>query len=151
MLCGISIAFNSLGDVLGLVSCQCGSEHRQVLVGFQSTEALGRFQHAGGRPAQRITALRHRFTLRLTRRTVPIMFSIALVQASERRSDVGSLSRTMVSISASRRALRKYWRRRQAPGRDHFQEIASMSTESETGAGTADRAAAPPAPAMQPW
>jgi hypothetical protein len=101
MLCGISIAFNSLGDVLGLVSCQCGSEHRQVLVGFQSTEALGRFQHAGGRPAQRITALRHRFTLRLTRRTVPIMFSIALVQASERRSGVGSLRRTTVSISSS--------------------------------------------------
>src|SRR3974377_1429395 len=37
-----------------------------------------------------IAALRHRFTLRLTRRTVPSMFSIALVQASERRSGVGS-------------------------------------------------------------
>ena len=35
------------------MSCQCGSEHRQVLVGFQSTEALGRFQDAGSRPAQR--------------------------------------------------------------------------------------------------
>ena len=40
-----------------------------------------------------IAALRHRFTLRLTRRTVPIMFSIALVQASERRSGIGSLRR----------------------------------------------------------
>ena len=38
-----------------------------------------------------IAALRQRFTLRLTRRTVPIMFSIALVQASDRRSGVGSL------------------------------------------------------------
>jgi hypothetical protein len=46
-----------------------------------------------------ITALRQRFTLRLTRRTVPIMFSIALVQASERRSGVGSL----------RRCRDKYW------------------------------------------
>src|SRR5438045_2733532 len=41
MLCGISVAFNSLGDVLGLVSCQCDSEQWQVLMGFQSTEAFG--------------------------------------------------------------------------------------------------------------
>jgi hypothetical protein len=52
MLCGISVAINSVGDVLGLVSYQRGSEDRQVLVGFQSTEAFDRFQHAGGRPAQ---------------------------------------------------------------------------------------------------
>ena len=53
MLCGISVVFNSLGDVFALVSCQRGSENRQVLMGSQSTEALGRFQHSGGRPAQR--------------------------------------------------------------------------------------------------
>ena len=51
MLCGISVVINSVGDVLGLVSYQRGSESRQVLVGFQSTEAFDRFQHAGGRPA----------------------------------------------------------------------------------------------------
>jgi hypothetical protein len=44
MLCSISVAINSLGDVLGLMSCQCSFEHRQVPVGFQSTKALGRFQ-----------------------------------------------------------------------------------------------------------
>ena len=47
-----------------------------------------------------IAALRQRFTLRQTLRTVPIMFSIALVQASERRSGVGSLRRATVSISS---------------------------------------------------
>jgi hypothetical protein len=40
-------------------------------------------------------------TLRQTRRTVPIMFSMMLVQASERRSDDGSPSRITVSISLS--------------------------------------------------
>ena len=35
----------------------------------------------------------HRFTFRHTRRTVPITFSMILVQASERRSSFGNLSR----------------------------------------------------------
>ena len=37
-----------------------------------------------------IEAERQRFTLRQTRRTVPITFSIMLVQASERRSSFGN-------------------------------------------------------------
>jgi hypothetical protein len=53
MLCGISVVFNLLDDVFALVSCQRRSENRQVLMGFQSTEALGCFQHAGGRPTER--------------------------------------------------------------------------------------------------
>jgi hypothetical protein len=53
MLCGMSVAINSLGDALGLMSCQCGSEQWQVLMGFHSTEALDRFHHSGSRPAQR--------------------------------------------------------------------------------------------------
>src|SRR5207248_10390300 len=53
MLCGVSVVFNSLGDVLGLVSCKRSSENGQVLVGFQSTEAFGCLHHAGGGPAQR--------------------------------------------------------------------------------------------------
>ena len=48
-----------------------------------------------------MAAFRHRFTLRQTRRTVPIMFSIELVQASERRSFAGSFRRLTVSISSS--------------------------------------------------
>jgi hypothetical protein len=39
MLCGISVVFNSLGDILGLMSCKRSSKNGQVLVGFQSTEA----------------------------------------------------------------------------------------------------------------
>ena len=39
---------------------------------------------------------RHRFTFRQTRRTVPITFSMMLVQASERRSSFGSRSRVTV-------------------------------------------------------
>src|SRR2546425_8997303 len=53
MLRGVSVVFNSLGDVLGLVSRKRSSENRQVLVGFQSTEAFGCLHHAGGGPAQR--------------------------------------------------------------------------------------------------
>ena len=34
MLCGVSVVFNSLDDVLGLMSCKCSSENGQVLVGF---------------------------------------------------------------------------------------------------------------------
>ena len=44
-----------------------------------------------------IEAERHRFTLRQTRRTVPITFSIMLVQASERRSSFGNPSRVTVA------------------------------------------------------
>jgi hypothetical protein len=40
-----------------------------------------------------IEAERHRLTFRQTRRTVPITFSIMLVQASERRSSFGNPSR----------------------------------------------------------
>src|SRR2546421_2160795 len=53
MLCGVSVVFNSLGDVLGLMCCKCSSKNGQVLVGFQSTEAFGCLHHAGGGPAQR--------------------------------------------------------------------------------------------------
>ena len=48
-----------------------------------------------------IEAERHRFTFRQTRRTVPITFSMMLVQASERRSSFGSLSRVTVRISST--------------------------------------------------
>jgi hypothetical protein len=90
MLCGIGGVFNSFGDGVGSISGQCRSENRQVVVGLQPAEALGRLQHDSGSPAQRISTFCQRFTLRQTRRTVSIMFSIALVQASERRSDAGN-------------------------------------------------------------
>src|SRR5258707_2904904 len=48
-----------------------------------------------------IAAFRHRFTLRQTRRIVPIIFSIELMQASERLSFAGKPRRLTVSISSS--------------------------------------------------
>src|ERR1700692_2887289 len=42
-----------------------------------------------------------RFTLRVTRRTVPIMFSMMLVQASERRNSAGNPSLLTVRISSN--------------------------------------------------
>jgi hypothetical protein len=48
-----------------------------------------------------IDAELHRFTLRLMRRTVPIMFSMMFVQASDRLSSAGRPSRVTVSISSS--------------------------------------------------
>src|SRR5439155_26499868 len=53
MLCGVSVVFNSLGDVPGLMCCKCSSKNGQVLVGVQSTEAFGCLHHACGGPAQR--------------------------------------------------------------------------------------------------
>ena len=44
-----------------------------------------------------IDADRQRFTLRVTRRTVPIMFSMILVHARDRRSSLGNPSRITVS------------------------------------------------------
>src|SRR3984893_11694082 len=53
-------------------------------------------------PAQRraIEGERQYFTFRLTRRTVPMTFSMMFVQASERRSSGGSPSFVTVSISS---------------------------------------------------
>ena len=52
MLCDVSVRFNVLGDeVLGSVSDKRSPEDRELLVGFQATEALRRFHHSSGRPA----------------------------------------------------------------------------------------------------
>src|SRR5262245_58064303 len=53
-LCSIQVLLKLVtGRVLELMSSQRGSERGQVFIGFQPTEALGRFHHSGGRPAQR--------------------------------------------------------------------------------------------------
>jgi hypothetical protein len=77
MLCGISFVFNS-GDVFGLMSCKRSSENGQVLVYFQLTEAFGRPIIPTAVQRNAIAAFRHRFTLRQTRRTVFIIFSIEI-------------------------------------------------------------------------
>jgi hypothetical protein len=59
-------------------------------MGFQSAESPWSLPECR-RPSRRsaIAALRQRFMLRQTLRTVPIMFSIALVQPSGRRTECG--------------------------------------------------------------
>jgi hypothetical protein len=56
------------------------------VISFQSTKALACLHDVGGGQRSALAALRQRFALRQTRRTVPSMFSIPLVQASEWRS-----------------------------------------------------------------
>src|SRR5207342_2559874 len=106
MLCGLQVVLKVLfGRLLGLKSSQRGFEYWQLLVRLEALEAFGGFHLVASiMPAavQRsaMLAFRHRFTLRQTRRTVPITFSIELVQASERRSFAGSFRRLTVSISS---------------------------------------------------
>ena len=99
MLCGVGLRFSPVRDeLLEGVSDKPSPEDRELLVGFQAAEAFSRFHHSSG---SAIAAFRHRFTLRQTRRTLPMMFSIELVQASERRSFAGTPRRVTVSISSS--------------------------------------------------
>jgi hypothetical protein len=103
MLRGVSVRFNPFrDDVLCVMCCKRRLENGQLLVRFQTTEkplAASSMPAAVQRNA--IAAFRHRFTLRQTRRTVTIMFSIELVQASERLSLAGRPRRLAVSISSS--------------------------------------------------
>jgi hypothetical protein len=87
MLCGISVVFSSLGDVFALVSCQRGSlRPGRYLWAFNRRKPLVASSMPAAVQRSAIAALRQCLTLRQTRRTVPMMFSIALVQASERRA-----------------------------------------------------------------
>src|ERR1700676_942111 len=101
MLCGIGLRFNLLGgDVFGRVSDKGSSEDWEQPVGFQTAKPLAASIMPAAVQRSAMAAFRHRFTLRQTRRTVPIMFSIELVQASDRRSFAGSFRRLTVSISS---------------------------------------------------
>ena len=101
MPCVISVIFNSLGDIFGLIRGERSSENRRLLVGFNRRNPLAASTMPAAVQRSAMAAYRHRFTLRQTRRTVPIIFSIELVQASERRSFVGRPRRLTVSISSS--------------------------------------------------
>jgi hypothetical protein len=83
----------------------CGK--RRVGIGL-CRQAFGgtlcRPPHAGRGPARRRRRVRHRFTLRQTRRSLPIMFSIELVQTSGHCSSIGRSRRMTVR---SRRGLRR--------------------------------------------
>src|SRR5262245_44078076 len=101
MLCGVSVVFNSLGDVLGLMRCKCSSKNGQVLAGFQSTEAFGCLHHAGGGPAQRHRGISPSLDVATDAAHGPHHVLIELVQASERLSFTGKPRRLTVSISSS--------------------------------------------------
>jgi hypothetical protein len=73
------------------MSQQGGFERRQLLIGHQPPEAFPGLHHAGSGPAQEPS--RQRFTLRVTWRMVPFMFSMMLVQARERRNSLGRTHR----------------------------------------------------------
>ena len=95
---GFKYGLTCMLDVMGVES---RTEQRQLLACLQSPEALGCLLIAAAVQRSAIDASRQRLTLRQTRRMVPIMFSMMLVQASERRSCSGRPSRITVSISSS--------------------------------------------------
>ena len=86
--------------------CKSSAKSRQMLVCLQSTEALGIdgspccFLLAVAAHRRAIEGERQYLTLRQTLRTVPMTFSMMLVQASERRSSRGRPSLVTVSISS---------------------------------------------------
>jgi hypothetical protein len=100
MLCGVSVVFKSMGDVLGLMSSKCSPENGEVPVGFQSTEPFGRFHHTGGGPAQRHRGISPSLYVATNAADGPIIFSIELMQASKPEL-CGKPRRLTVSISSS--------------------------------------------------
>jgi hypothetical protein len=76
-----SVVFDWMGGVLGLTSCKRSFENMQA---FNPRNPLAAFNMPAAVQRSAIAAFCHRLTLRQTRRTVPIMFSIELVPASER-------------------------------------------------------------------
>ena len=97
-----------VGEVLGLVGSQGYPQDRQLLAGLEPPEALGGLQHGGRGPAQHHLGILPAFDPRLrggrllwqTCRMVPFMFSMTLVQASERRNSTGRPRRAAVRISS---------------------------------------------------
>src|SRR5271157_2220286 len=85
-LCGLGSQFNgAFGGMLGLVGYQRRPQCRELLVGLSRRKPLAASSMAALVQRSAIDASCQRFTLRQTRRMVPIMFSMMLVQASERR------------------------------------------------------------------
>ena len=103
MLCGVGLRFNPGGEeLLEGVSDKRSPEDRELLVGVQAAEAFSRFHHSSGGPAQRHRSISPSLQpiCEQTRRTLPIMFSIELVQASERRRSFAGTPRLKFVIRA---------------------------------------------------
>lgn len=73
---------------------------RQLLMRVQSSEALVGLDHAGRGPSQGRAGIPPAFDVARDAAMVPIMFSAILVEASDRRSSVGTFNRTTVRISS---------------------------------------------------
>jgi hypothetical protein len=80
-----------------LVLGQRSTESPELTVGFQSTEACHRLQHAGRSPSQSHRHIAPALHVPCYAADRACMFSIALVQASERRSSGGRRSRLIVT------------------------------------------------------
>src|SRR5664279_4591786 len=86
---------------LSVVSGRREPQCRKLPVGFETAKAFLGFVHGRSDPAQSREDELQRFTLRVTRRTVPIIFSMMLVQAIERRNSAGRPSLLTVRISSN--------------------------------------------------
>lgn len=73
---------------------------RQLLMRLQSSEALVGLDHAGRGPSQGHAGVLPAFDVARDAAMVPIMFSAILVEASDRRSSVGTFNQTTVRISS---------------------------------------------------
>src|ERR1700722_8408294 len=96
-----SLDKSAIVGLLFVVSGKRDPQGRKLLVGFEPAKAFLGFVHGRSGPAQSHRGRLHRFTLRVTRRTVPIIFSMMLVQASERRNSAGRPSLLTVRISSN--------------------------------------------------
>ena len=104
MLCGFHVVLKFLlGRMLDVMRSQRGFEYWQLLVRLRRRKPLVA-PACGGGPTKSM-GISHRFRLRQTRRTVPITFSIELVQASERRSCAGKPRRLTSDSSSPSRML----------------------------------------------
>jgi hypothetical protein len=71
---------------LGLMREKRGAQARQLLVGLQSAEAFGGFDHGRARPAQRHGGVAPPLHIAADPADGAFMFSMMLVQANDRRS-----------------------------------------------------------------
>src|SRR5260221_13949601 len=96
-----SLDKSAIVGLLFVVSGQRDPQGRKLLVGFEPAKAFFASFMAAAVQRKAIEDELQRFTLRVTRRTVPIIFSMMLVQASERRNSAGRPSLLTVRISSN--------------------------------------------------
>ena len=99
---GLSSRFNgAVGGMFGLVGGQSHPQCRELLVALSRRKPLAASSMAALVQRSAMEASCQCLTLRQTQRTVPIIFSMMLVHASELRSSAGRPRRMTVRISSS--------------------------------------------------